>query len=119
MHKDIQERYVSLLRSVAADSTPYDMAQLREAELVVTEGATYMDAYAILASLYMAENDCLIGFVPVRGRDSGIAEFYFYPRVDLIQWAGLTDEELTELIRLNDELELNFAEIAATVGRWV
>ena len=84
---------------------------------MVTDDYTYMDAYAILASLFMAENDCLIGFVPVRGRETGVAEFYFYPRVDLLHWSGLTDAELTTLINWNDVGEWSFIEIAELIER--
>ena len=81
-----------------------------------------MDAYAILASLYMAENDGLIGFVPVHRQVclSAAPEFYFYLRDELIRWSGLTDNDLNDLITWNDVMELSFAEIADQIEKeWV
>lgn len=114
MHKDIKDRYVSLLRSVDNQT-----AQLRGAELIITDEYIYMDAYAVLAALYMSENDCLVGFVPLRGTEMNtVPEFYFYLRADLVRWSGLTDEELAELIRFNDELEMDFISIANAIDGW-
>ena len=102
MKTDIREQFVELLRS----ADPADQCVL--AECICTPRKTFLDAYGVLATLFMTVEDLLVGFVPLRNNPN---EYFFLTRTEVLGWSGLTSDELTQLIDWNDS-GLTFAEIA-------
>jgi hypothetical protein len=96
-----------------------DLKQVIGTEMTMTPTGAAVDAYGLLASLWLGEVpltsppmlSAFVGFVPM-GRNA--TEFYFYPRAELLAWSGLSDEELTLLITWNDS-GVTFDEIADAI----
>lgn len=109
MFTHIKPLFVSALRGAADARTP----KIEGAELILTPTVFAFDAYGILAVLHAGTTGQLVAFVPT----VTAFEYFYFPRVSLIAWSGITDAELNALIEMNDEEGLGFAEIAEIIEK--
>ena len=90
----------------------YTGNQVSGAEYVNSGVLEGYDAFGLLCVLHMAQSHSPVSFVPSRLEP---CEFYYYPRMAMLAWSGLTAGELTDLIDMSDADGCSFADIANAI----